>query len=97
MYKRQIDFHYKEDNIPGQTNQMSFTAGEAGQTLRGKCAELCGEYHSLMLFNVELVSPEEYDAYLESLEQQGFVGPIDDSINPVPGIDAVPGEEGEGH
>ncbi len=33
----------------------------------GKCAELCGEYHSRMLFNVKVVSREEYDAYLQSL------------------------------
>lgn len=92
-----IEFLYKKDMIPGVTNHMYFETGDQEGLFTGKCAELCGEYHSLMLFNVELVSPEEYDAYLESLEQQGFVGPIDDSINPVPGIDAVPGEEGEGH
>lgn len=91
-----IEFLYKKDMLPGVTNHMYFETGSEEQVLRGKCAELCGEYHSLMLFNVELVSPAEYDAYLESLEAEGNVGAIDSSINPVPGIESAPSEE-EGH
>ena len=41
--------------IPGKTNYMYFTPEREG-TYTGKCAELCGEYHSLMLFNVKVVS-----------------------------------------
>lgn len=91
-----IEFLYKKDMLPGRTNRMYFETGSEERVLRGKCAELCGEYHSLMLFNVELVSPAEYDAYLESLEAEGNVGAIDSSINPVPGIESAPSEE-EGH
>lgn len=80
-----VEFLYKKDMLPGVTNHMYFETGDQEGILRGKCAELCGEYHSAMLFNVELVSPEEYDAYLEELESQGFVGEIPESLNPVPG------------
>ncbi len=45
--------------IPDRTNYMSFTTGREG-TFAGKCAELCGEYHSEMLFNVAVVSQQEY-------------------------------------
>ncbi len=84
-----VEFLYKKDMLPGITNQMYFETGDQEGVLRGKCAELCGEYHAYMLFNVELVSPEEYDAYLESLEQQGFVGEIGESINPFSGDENV--------
>lgn len=76
-----VEFLYKKDMLPGVTNRMYFETGDQEGILAGKCAELCGEFHSAMLFNVELVSPEEYDAYLESLEQQGFVGAIGEDLN----------------
>jgi cytochrome c oxidase subunit 2 len=63
-----IGFAYKEDVIPGKTNTFTVTPTREG-TYRGKCAELCGVYHSRMLFDVEIVSPEEYDAYLQQLAE----------------------------
>jgi cytochrome c oxidase subunit 2 len=62
-----VDFLYKKDMIPGKSNYMYFTPTKIG-TYAGKCAELCGEYHSLMLFTVEVVSQEDYDAYIERLK-----------------------------
>ncbi len=50
-----IDFLYKKDMYIGQDNSWSFTPTREG-TYAGKCAELCGEYHSSMLFNVKVVS-----------------------------------------
>lgn len=73
-------FHYKEDTIPGKTNQMSFTPTEEG-TYIGKCAELCGEYHSMMLFQVKVVSAGEYREYLDSLAAQGNTGAVGDEFN----------------
>jgi cytochrome c oxidase subunit 2 len=67
------DFLYKKDNIPGKSNYMYFTPQKEG-TYAGKCAELCGEYHSLMLFNVEVVSEAEYEAYIQSLADAGQTG-----------------------
>jgi cytochrome c oxidase subunit 2 len=70
-----IDFLYKKDMIPGKTNYMSIVPEREG-TYAGKCAELCGEFHSQMLFQVKVVSQEEYDAYIESLREQGFEGQL---------------------
>jgi cytochrome c oxidase subunit 2 len=70
-----IDFLYKKDMIPGKTNYMSIIPQREG-TYAGKCAELCGEFHSQMLFQVKVVSQAEYDAYIESLREQGFVGQL---------------------
>jgi cytochrome c oxidase subunit II len=66
-------FTYKLDVVPGRDNEFTMTPTREG-TFAGKCAELCGSYHSRMLFNVEVVSAEEYAAYLEDLEAQGNVG-----------------------
>lgn len=64
-------FLYKEDVIPGRTNEFVVTPDREG-TYQGKCAELCGTYHSRMLFNVKVVSPDEYDAYLKHQIDEGF-------------------------
>ncbi|MGO1544154.1 MAG: aa3-type cytochrome oxidase subunit II [Gulosibacter sp.] len=74
------EFNYKEDTIPGKTNQFSFVAEREG-TYMGKCAELCGEYHSMMLFQVEVVSAEDYNAYIESLREAGNEGQVGDEYN----------------
>ena len=66
-------FSYKLDVVPGRDNAFTMTPEREG-TYVGKCAELCGTYHSRMLFNVEVVSPEKYAEHLAGLEEQGNVG-----------------------
>jgi cytochrome c oxidase subunit 2 len=66
-------FLFKMDVVPGRENSFSFTPTREG-TFEGRCAELCGAYHSRMLFDVDVVSTEEYDDYLRSLEEEGNVG-----------------------
>ncbi|MGV8885088.1 MAG: cytochrome c oxidase subunit II [Microbacteriaceae bacterium] len=75
-----IDFLYKKDMIPGKTNHWYFIPTKEG-TYQGKCAELCGEYHSLMLFQVKVVSQSEYDAYIASLEEAGNTGRLGPEYN----------------
>jgi cytochrome c oxidase subunit 2 len=70
-----IDFLYKKDMIPGKTNYMSVIPEREG-TFRGKCAELCGEFHSQMLFNVKVVSQAEFDTYMQKLRDEGFSGQL---------------------
>jgi cytochrome c oxidase subunit 2 len=71
-----IDFLYKKDMFPARTNHMYFTPEKVG-TYKGKCAELCGEYHSMMLFNVKVVPQAEYDAHMAQLAAAGNVGQLD--------------------
>jgi cytochrome c oxidase subunit 2 len=71
-----IDFLYKKDMFPGKTNTMYFTPQKEG-TYAGKCAELCGEYHSLMLFQVKVVSEAEYATYVATLAAKGQTGQLD--------------------
>jgi cytochrome c oxidase subunit 2 len=66
-------FYRKLDIIPGKDNYMVMTPTQEG-TFRGKCTELCGTYHSAMLFNVAVVSEQEYNDYLKTLIARGQVG-----------------------
>lgn len=63
-------FLMKMDVIPGRVNHYSITPTEIGE-YAGKCYELCGVYHSRMLFNVHVVSQEDYDAHLRALQAAG--------------------------
>ncbi|GEA89138.1 aa3-type cytochrome oxidase subunit II [Cellulomonas cellasea] len=68
-------FLYKLDVIPGFTNEFQVTPQEVGE-YTGKCAELCGEYHASMLFNVKVVERDEYDAHIEDLRERGQTGEL---------------------
>ena len=63
-------FLTKLDVIPGRVNKLQITPTVEG-TYAGKCYELCGVSHSRMLFNVEVVSESDYEAYLADLAEQG--------------------------
>jgi cytochrome c oxidase subunit 2 len=66
-------FNYKMDVIPGRHNTFSLTPTREG-SYQGRCAELCGTYHSRMLFNVEVVSKERFTQELKKLQEQGNTG-----------------------
>ncbi|GEA84444.1 MAG: cytochrome c oxidase subunit II [Cellulomonas sp.] len=68
-------FLYKLDMIPGKENSFQITPQQEG-LYRGKCAELCGEEHSSMLFNVKVVSRDEYDAHMQELRDKGQTGAL---------------------
>jgi cytochrome c oxidase subunit II len=72
-------FYMKMDVIPGRTNSFQVTPNQEG-TFAGKCAEFCGAYHSRMLFEVEVVSPDEYAAQMDALRRAGQVGEIEAPI-----------------
>ena len=63
----------KIDAIPGITNETWFRA-EAEGTYSGQCAELCGLEHAQMLASVEVMSSEEFDAWLEQRRAEQDAG-----------------------
>ena len=73
-------FMTKLDMIPGKTNRLQIVPTQTGE-FQGKCAELCGAYHSEMLFMVKVVSQEEYDTQMTRLAELGQTGqlPVDAS------------------
>ncbi len=69
-------FYFKMDVIPGSPNSFEVTPNKIGE-YDGKCAELCGEYHSLMLFKVHVVSEEEYEQHVIELAENGNAGELE--------------------
>lgn len=60
-------FMIQIQNLPGVTNYIEFTANKLG-SFPGRCNILCGRNHSQMLFTVKVVTPSEYENYLETLK-----------------------------
>jgi len=59
---------FKRDAFPGSTgNEFQITIIQEGRFV-GRCAELCGTYHSMMNFEVVTVSPERYQQYVDALK-----------------------------
>lgn len=67
------EFYFKMDVVPGRENTFDVTPTREG-TFTGRCAELCGLYHSRMIFKVNVVSRAEYDAHLQELAEIGQTG-----------------------
>jgi cytochrome c oxidase subunit 2 len=85
-------FLYKKDVFPGQTNVFQVTPTREG-VYAGKCAEFCGEHHSGMLFQVAVVSREEYDAHRKELGDAGQTGRLGPELDRVVGSsDSTTGE-----
>lgn len=74
-----IQFLQKLDMVPGRVNKFQVTPTEIG-TFKGKCAELCGAYHSQMLFNVKVVNQADYDKHIQSLKDRGNNGFLSNSM-----------------
>lgn len=64
---------FKRDVIPGVTNSFEVTLDKTGSYV-GRCAELCGAYHSQMNFELRSVTPEKYQRWLKD-KQQGMSTP----------------------
>lgn len=73
-------FLQKLDMVPGRVNRFQVTPTETG-TFTGKCAELCGAYHSEMLFQVKVVPQAEYDRQMATFRERGQSGFLSNSLN----------------
>ena len=63
----------KKDAIPGQVNDLSFTPQRTGTFARGKCGEMCGIQHAVMLTTVKVLPGDEFDAWLDENETPAAV------------------------
>jgi cytochrome c oxidase subunit 2 len=59
------DLLFKRDVIPGRQNTWQVDSIEAGD-YKGRCAELCGEFHSRMLFTLTVTSQSDFDSFVEA-------------------------------
>lgn len=58
-------FNFSRYALPGVLNQFTFRAVTTG-TYNGQCTQLCGLYHSLMVFRVKVLSQGDYTTWLAS-------------------------------
>jgi cytochrome c oxidase subunit II len=61
---------FKRDVIPGLHNSFQINITKKGAFV-GRCAELCGTYHSMMNFELRSVSPADYQTYVKVLSRFG--------------------------
>jgi cytochrome c oxidase subunit II len=70
-------FLFKRDVVPGHPNNFEITTTATG-TFAGRCSELCGLYHSEMLFRVKVVSQQEFQQFIATQQaaQQAAAGSV---------------------
>ncbi|HEY2450412.1 MAG TPA: cytochrome c oxidase subunit II [Mycobacterium sp.] len=64
------EFLFKRDVMPDPAANHSVNVFQVEQITRtgafvGRCAEMCGTYHSMMNFEVRVVQPNDFKAYLQ--------------------------------
>ena len=62
-------FGLKMDAVPGRLNETWFKAEETG-TYYGQCSELCGIRHAFMPIRIEVVSKEQFAAWVEEAQAE---------------------------
>jgi cytochrome c oxidase subunit 2 len=60
-----VPFEFKRDVIPGHPNHFEVTPIRTGSFI-GRCTELCGLYHSRMLFIVKIVTPGQFQTWIHA-------------------------------
>jgi len=63
-----VPFEFKRDVIPGHPNHFEVTPIRTG-TFIGHCTELCGIYHSRMLFTVKIVTAAQFHQWVHAQQQ----------------------------
>lgn len=77
----------KADAVPGKTNKVLFSADEEGN-FTGDSATLSGQAYAAMRTEVEVVSPEQYEEFIEAQKeeivaaQEKVVGQIENGDTP---------------
>jgi cytochrome c oxidase subunit II len=64
-----VPFNFKRDVVPGHPNHFQVTP-IAPSTSIGRCSELCGLYHSRMLFRVKIVPQAEFNTWIHQQQAQ---------------------------
>jgi cytochrome c oxidase subunit II len=64
------ELRFKRDAFPKRTTRFDLVFPHEG-TYAGRCAEFCGLRHADMTFEVEALSPAEFESWLESRRSSG--------------------------
>jgi cytochrome c oxidase subunit II len=67
-----LPFDFKRDVVPGHPNHFQvYPTGTlySGPDTIGRCSELCGLYHSRMLFRIKIVTPAQFTAWIKTQQK----------------------------
>ena len=64
-----VPFEFKRDVLPDHPNHFEVTPIRTG-TFTGRCTELCGLYHSRMLFTLKIVTPQQFRQWISAQQAQ---------------------------
>jgi cytochrome c oxidase subunit 2 len=64
-----VPFDFKRDVIPGHPNYFEVTPTSTGSWI-GRCSELCGVFHSRMLFNIKIVTQAQFRQWIAVQQTQ---------------------------
>lgn len=67
LFKRDVLPNPKENNSDNvfQISEISLPDGQTSGAFVGRCTEMCGTYHSMMNFELRVVAPNDFKAYLD--------------------------------
>ena len=67
LFKRDVLPNPKENNSDNvfQVSEIFLPEGQNSGAFVGRCTEMCGTYHSMMNFELRVVEPNDFKAYLE--------------------------------
>lgn len=68
----------KLDMVPGHVNRLRVQAEKPG-LFRGQCAEYCGAQHAKMMFDVQALSPKDFQEWA-ALQRQPAPEPTNDTL-----------------
>jgi cytochrome c oxidase subunit II len=67
-----LPFDFKRDVIPGHPNHFQVYPTStlySGPDTIGRCSELCGLYHSRMLFRIKIVTPAQFKTWIHAQQK----------------------------
>jgi cytochrome c oxidase subunit II len=68
-----LPFDFKRDVLPDHPNHFEVYPTAtlySGPDTIGRCSELCGLYHSRMLFRIKIVTPAQFKAWVTALQKR---------------------------
>ena len=75
------EFNFSRYAQPGVVNTFNFNVLHTG-VFRGQCTQLCGLYHSLMIFSVKAVPPATFDSWVHQTSgRQPSIGQLKAQIH----------------
>ena len=66
------EFLFKRDVVPGRTNTFDIPSIDTDRigTFHGQCAELCGDFHNQMTFELQTMAASDFDSWIKQQAEE---------------------------